>query len=154
MTVDIAMLSEAQRARLTRIDTLKSEVSAYGFKGSLATHRGSRAECWCCGQWAETRALIYNVQVGDCCIWHVIPPPDKMSEDRLREHIRKLANLYVTRKRSTGVTAWGRACGISRGHLSEFMSGRRGPSADLLAALGLEWRIVRALLLKDNSDAG
>jgi len=66
-----------------------------------------------------------------------------MSEDEVRELVRKRSARHVKRLRSTGVTAWGKAHGISKGHLSEFMTGKRAPTTDILNALNLEWRIVR-----------
>lgn len=66
-----------------------------------------------------------------------------MSEDDVRAMIRRKAKRHAKRAGSTGVTAWGKAHGLSRGHLSDFMNGHRGPVTAILDALGLEWRICR-----------
>jgi hypothetical protein len=66
-----------------------------------------------------------------------------MREEEVRDLILRRAARYANRKGSTGVTAWGKAHGVSRSHLSEFMAGKRGPTSDVLDTLNLEWRIVR-----------
>lgn len=43
----------------------------------------------------------------------------------------------------TGIRPWCEAHGVKVGHASEFLNGRRGPTLDLLDALGLEWSLVR-----------
>lgn len=54
--------------------------------------------------------------------------------------------------RSTGIAKFCAKHGVNRSHASEFMNGKRLPTNDLLAALGLEWRIVRSTD-KINSEA-
>lgn len=44
---------------------------------------------------------------------------------------------------------WSRANGVQASHVSEFMNGKRGPSRDLLSALGLEYCIARKRALHD-----
>lgn len=66
-----------------------------------------------------------------------------MNEGEVRDLVRKRAARHAEREGSTGVTAWAKAKGVRKSHLSEFMTGKRAPTTDLLDALGLEWRIMR-----------
>ncbi len=66
-----------------------------------------------------------------------------MTPDAVRALVQKRARRHAARKNSTGVTAWGKAHGVAKSHLSEFMAGKRLPTTDILDALNLEWRIVR-----------
>ncbi len=66
-----------------------------------------------------------------------------MSEDDVRELLTKRAKPCAINRGSTGVTAWAKQHGISKGHVSEFMRGKRLPTTAILDALNLEWRIVR-----------
>ncbi len=61
-----------------------------------------------------------------------------MTEEQVRAMLLKQAGRVPTRRNSTGVTAWCRKHGVTTGHVSEFLAGKRGPSTDLLDALGLE----------------
>lgn len=67
-----------------------------------------------------------------------------VTEDDVRKLALQQARRYAgSRAGSTGLTPWATAHGVHKGALSLFMAGKRPPSADLLHALGLEWRIVR-----------
>jgi hypothetical protein len=46
-------------------------------------------------------------------------------------------------RRGFGLRGWCEFHGVASGHVSEFLHGKRGPQADLLRALGLEWEVVR-----------
>lgn len=79
-----------------------------------------------------------------------------MTEDEVRNLIRKKAARYAKNKGTSGVTTWGKAHGISTGHLSMFMNGTRGAETKILDALGLEWRICRKTrrLTERNNNHG
>lgn len=49
------------------------------------------------------------------------------------------------------IRQWCRARKCNASHISEFVSGSRGPPSDMLTALGLEVRYVR-VKIKDKSD--
>jgi hypothetical protein len=51
--------------------------------------------------------------------------------------------------RSKGVAKWCAKHGVHHGHVGQFLKGRRGPPADMLEAMGLEWAIVNKV---DPSD--
>lgn len=75
-----------------------------------------------------------------------------MTDDQVRDLIRKRAARHAKRKGSTGITAWARAKGVTKSHLSEFLAGKRSPTTDVLDALGLEYRIVRKRSLNQDTD--
>jgi len=60
-----------------------------------------------------------------------------MSEDQVRDLLRRRAKPFAKRKGSTGVTAWCSHHGVTNTHVSEFMNGKRAPATDMLDALGL-----------------
>lgn len=67
-----------------------------------------------------------------------------MSEDDVRALVLAEARKCEDKPwRSTGVAKWCKLHNVNRGHVSEFMNGKRAPTSDLLNALGLEWRIMR-----------
>jgi hypothetical protein len=67
-----------------------------------------------------------------------------LTEDEVRTLVLERALPFAgTRPGSTGVIRWAKAHGVHKGALSLFMNGKRPAPADLLAALGLEWRIER-----------
>jgi hypothetical protein len=66
-----------------------------------------------------------------------------MTEEQVRSLVLRRARPFAGRAGSTGVRAWAEAHGILTGHVSEFLSGKRGPATKMLNALGLEYRIVR-----------
>lgn len=66
-----------------------------------------------------------------------------MTEDEVRALVTKRAAPFARRRESTGECGWAEHHGIARSHLSEFMTGARGPASSILDALNLEWRIVR-----------
>ena len=66
-----------------------------------------------------------------------------MTDDQIRDLIRHRALPHAKLRGSTGVTAWAIANGVERGGLCRFMTGKRGPGADVLRVLGLEWRLTR-----------
>ena len=66
-----------------------------------------------------------------------------MTEDEVRKLLLRRAKPYRKYRGTTGVSAWCDAHGVAKTHVSDFMNGRRRPMADLLDALGLEWRIMR-----------
>ena len=63
--------------------------------------------------------------------------------DEIRSLLSERATEFICRRGSTGLTAWARYHGVLASNLSEFMSGKRQPTADILDALGLERVIVR-----------
>lgn len=65
-----------------------------------------------------------------------------MTEDDVRQMLLDRAAPFAKRKRSTGVAGWCAHHGIQRGHVSEFLSGRRAMRTSILDALGLQWSIV------------
>jgi hypothetical protein len=77
-----------------------------------------------------------------------------MSEEQVRELVRKRAARFAKRKGSTGFSAWCRHNGVAKSHASEFMRGIRGPTSDLLSALGLEYRIARKHARPNGSAKG
>ncbi len=59
-------------------------------------------------------------------------------------NIKQVQNLLLRKAKKSGtIYAWCRDNGVSRQRASEFLSGKRLPTNDILEALGLEWRIVR-----------
>lgn len=66
-----------------------------------------------------------------------------MSLDEVRALLLRRAKKHIARKGSSGVTAWAKHHGVSKGHVSEFVAGKRLPTTAILDALGLEWRICR-----------
>lgn len=65
-----------------------------------------------------------------------------MSIDDVRELLLAEARKCEPQPwRSTGIAKWCTKHGVNRGHVSEFMNGKRAPTSDVLEALGLEWRI-------------
>lgn len=66
-----------------------------------------------------------------------------MTEDQVRALLLKRARPFAVNHGSTGVRAWREHHGVANPHASEFMRGKRSPASDLLAALRLEYRIVR-----------
>ena len=65
-----------------------------------------------------------------------------MSADDVRKLLLKRAAEYRTH-RGFGLRGWCAEHGVSPTHASEFLNGKRGPTSNLLEALGLEWRITR-----------
>lgn len=60
-----------------------------------------------------------------------------MTENEVRILLRKAINDLG------GVRAWCRAADVRcNSHVSEFLTGKRSPSSEVLDALGLEYRIV------------
>ncbi|MCK1676614.1 hypothetical protein [Bradyrhizobium sp. 150] len=68
-----------------------------------------------------------------------------MTLDVVRKLLLRRALPFAARKNSTGVQAWCKAHGVSNSHACEFLNGQRNPTSDLLAALGLEWRVMRKI---------
>jgi hypothetical protein len=68
-----------------------------------------------------------------------------MTQDQVRAMVLKAAKPFAKRHGSTGIYSWCKEKGVNRGHLSEFMSGERLPTTDILNALDLEWRIMPKL---------
>ncbi len=66
-----------------------------------------------------------------------------MTSDEVRALLLKRAARYAKNRGSSGVTGWARHHGISKGHVSEFLAGKRLPTTAILDALNLEWRISR-----------
>ena len=75
-----------------------------------------------------------------------------MSEDDVRSMILRKSKPFARNKGTSGVTSWGVQHGISKGHLSDFMNGKRGCETKILEALGLEWRICRKRRKKEQTD--
>jgi hypothetical protein len=59
-----------------------------------------------------------------------------MSADRVRAALQAKIAKH-------GHNRWCEANKVSSSHASEFLTGRRLPTTDILDALGFEWRIVR-----------
>lgn len=79
-----------------------------------------------------------------------------MTEDEVRELLLKRAAKCTKSRVQSGMAAWCRKHGVNRHHAYEFIAGRRGPCADLLDGLGLEYRIVwkrRAVTKEESHDA-
>lgn len=57
--------------------------------------------------------------------------------------LRKCKPFIASDGRGFGLNAWCRAHGVSSTHASESLSGMRLPTADVLEALDLEWRVMR-----------
>lgn len=66
-----------------------------------------------------------------------------MTLDQVRRLLLRRAAPFARNKGSTGVRAFCEAHGVAVAHASEFMTGKRHPASDLLAVLGLEWRVMR-----------
>ena len=66
-----------------------------------------------------------------------------MTLESVRALILRRAKPFRKYRGTTGVKAWCEAHGVAATHVSEFLNGKRGPTADMLDALGLEWRIMR-----------
>jgi hypothetical protein len=64
-----------------------------------------------------------------------------MTLDEVRARLRKEYAPYAG-VRGVGIRAWCRQHGLANSHVSEFLSGKRWPSSELLEVLGLEWEIV------------
>ena len=67
-----------------------------------------------------------------------------MTIDQLRDLVAHAIEPYSKSERFSGLTRWCNAHGVCKSAASQFMSGKRGPSSDLLDALGLEWQLVPA----------
>ncbi len=66
-----------------------------------------------------------------------------MTLDQVRSMLITRAKKYQIYANTTGVTAWCTAHGVSKARVSEFLSGKRNPTSDILDALNLEWRVMR-----------
>jgi hypothetical protein len=69
------------------------------------------------------------------------------------EQVRKLLRRKMKPYRGShgeGIRPWSKAHGIHPAHVSEFLNGKRAPGADILSALGLEWKIVRKRAASSN----
>lgn len=67
-----------------------------------------------------------------------------MTIDQVRDVLARAIEPYSKSGRFSGLTRWCNAHGVCKSAASQFMSGKRGPSSDLLEALGLEWQLVPA----------
>jgi len=69
-----------------------------------------------------------------------------MTLDEVRNKVREEAFEFqgtgARGRKGFGLRGWCEYHGVAVGHASEFLNGKRGPTSDLLEALGLEWRIV------------
>lgn len=66
-----------------------------------------------------------------------------MTDDQIRTLLLRRAKPFARRRGSSGVRAWAEAHGVNHSHVSEFMTGNRGPFVRMLDILDLETRIVR-----------
>lgn len=66
-----------------------------------------------------------------------------MTLDQVRALLLARAAKFKIRARETHLGQWCKAHRVSKGHVSEFLNGKRLPTTDILNALGLEWRICR-----------
>lgn len=64
-------------------------------------------------------------------------------QDAVRRLLLERAKPFARQKNSAGLRVWGEAHDIPISRISEFMNSKRGPTTKLLAALGLEYRIIR-----------
>jgi hypothetical protein len=80
-----------------------------------------------------------------------------MTLEAVRRLLLRRAKGASRYKNVTGVKAWCKTHGVANSHASEFLNGKRLPTADLLEALGLEWRVMKktasAHTSTDNSGA-
>lgn len=77
-----------------------------------------------------------------------------MTIDQVRELLAQAIEPYSKSERFSGLTRWCNAHGVCKSAASQFMSGKRGPSSDLLDALGLEWQLVPAPRRGAGRDLG
>lgn len=66
-----------------------------------------------------------------------------MTLEQVREKLLREAKKHQVYQNTSGVYSWCRANGVSRARASEFLTGKRLPTTDILDALGLEWRVMR-----------
>jgi hypothetical protein len=66
-----------------------------------------------------------------------------MTLDQVRKMLIQRAKKYQVYRGTSGVCAWCSAHGVAKARASEFLSGKRLPTTDILDALGLEWRVMR-----------
>ena len=66
-----------------------------------------------------------------------------MTLSQVRRMLIARAKKHQVYRNTTGVTAWCAAHSVSKARASEFLSGKRLPTTDILNALGLEWRVMR-----------
>jgi len=60
-----------------------------------------------------------------------------MTEDQVRSLLLKKAKKFAHYKGTTGLRPWCATTGVNYLHTTEFANGKRGPSGDMLSALGL-----------------
>ena len=61
---------------------------------------------------------------------------------KLREEASEFCGTGARGAKGFGLRGWCEHHGVAVGHASEFLNCKRGPTSDLLEALGLEWRVV------------
>ncbi len=66
-----------------------------------------------------------------------------MTLDEVRKILIREGKKCQIYRGTSGVTAWCSEHGVSKARASEFLSGKRLPTTDILEALGLEWRVMR-----------
>jgi hypothetical protein len=77
-----------------------------------------------------------------------------MTIDQVRDLVARAIEPYSKSERFSGLTRWCNEHGVCKSAASQFMSGKRGPSSDLLDALGLEWQLVPARAPRSERDRG
>ncbi len=65
-----------------------------------------------------------------------------MTMDAVRKLLLREAKKCQVYANTSGVSAWCTANGVAKARASEFLNGKRLPTADILNALGLEWQVM------------